>query len=133
MFILSSASCRDVSPLTLHSLGIWNTSDTVRSIYDISAADLPQSASQGLKLVSHELAAALVFNLGELRKVSHAWEDSNHAFRRSGPHRRSIRTWEIIGIDRFQFASMIWSPLSPNLHNLILPVSNISCRVIFPT
>jgi hypothetical protein len=61
---ITSPACRDLNPLTLHSLDMWNTNTQIQHITDLPAADIPLMDSSKLKGFVHELAGTLLFDLG---------------------------------------------------------------------
>jgi hypothetical protein len=61
---ITSPACRDLNPLTLHGLDMWNTSTQIHHITDVPAADIPLRDSSKLKGFVHELAGTLLFDLG---------------------------------------------------------------------
>jgi hypothetical protein len=61
---ITSPTCRDVNPLTLHSVGMWNMNDSIQNISDLPAGDIPLRDSAKLKGFAHELAGTLLFDLG---------------------------------------------------------------------
>jgi hypothetical protein len=61
---ITSPACRDLIPLTLHSLDMWNTNTQIQHITDLPAADIPLRDSSKLKGFVHELAGTLLFDLG---------------------------------------------------------------------
>jgi hypothetical protein len=61
---LYNISDRDVNPLTLHSIDMWEDTDTRKNISEVAAADIPLKDSSKLKGLAHELAGTLVFDLG---------------------------------------------------------------------
>jgi hypothetical protein len=61
---ITSPTCRDVNPLTLHSVGMWNINDSIQNISDLPAGDIPLRDSAKLKGFAHELAGTLLFDLG---------------------------------------------------------------------
>lgn len=64
LFNLASPICRDIKPLTLHSIGQWNINENIKYISDVSAGDIPLQNSIKLKHFAHELAGTLIFDLG---------------------------------------------------------------------
>jgi hypothetical protein len=63
VYNLSSISCRNVMPLSLHNIGMWKINDQIQSIRDLPAGDVPPQHSSRLKSFAHELAGALIFDL----------------------------------------------------------------------
>ena len=61
---ITSPTCRDVNPLTLHSVSMWNINDSMQNISDLPAGDIPLRDSGKLKGFAHELAGTLLFDLG---------------------------------------------------------------------
>jgi hypothetical protein len=61
---ITSPTCRDINPLTLHSVGMWNINDSIQNISDLPAGDIPLRDSAKLKGFAHELAGTLLFDLG---------------------------------------------------------------------
>lgn len=61
---ITSPTCREVNPLTLHSVGMWNINGSIQNISDLPAGDIPLCDSAKLKGFAHELAGTLLFDLG---------------------------------------------------------------------
>ena len=61
---ITSPACRDINPLTLHSVGMWNVDESIQNISDLPAGDIPLRDSAKLKGFAHELAGTLLFDLG---------------------------------------------------------------------
>lgn len=61
---ITSPTCRDINPLTLHSVGMWNVDESIQNISDLPAGDIPLRVSAKLKGFAHELAGTLLFDLG---------------------------------------------------------------------
>lgn len=61
---ITSPACRNLTPLTLNGLELWNTSTQIQHIADLPAADIPLRDSSKLKGFVHELAGTLLYDLG---------------------------------------------------------------------
>jgi len=65
LFLLASAACRDVCPLSLHQLGAWDPAVAgEQSVAEAVVEDLTPPQRATLKHLAHEIAAASVFDLG---------------------------------------------------------------------
>jgi hypothetical protein len=64
VYNLSSITCRNTTPLSLHNIGMWNVNNHIQTIRDVLAGDVPPQHSSKLKSFAHELAGSLIFDLG---------------------------------------------------------------------